>query len=274
MSTFIPVNPTRTKSGALTSLVPILGEENAKPIPLKSKKGQFKGILDITSEAISIRTAAKLNLGNIFSGAVQSNEIGYYFDAMLQESASDVVPAGTNKISATKWGVGIRILLRIQNFDASANLSIAALGASVELKQATAQYHILAFGLDQKTYGYILNEVALLGDFSYDTYYKINNNIIKKVGSFVADESTVLEPDPIAVALNDPIDPFEESRSYYYAMYSISEKRPLTKALSKAGLTYNRSIIKEVYHEIAGVSKGNEPITRESEKKAEEWLKL
>ena len=268
---FIPINPVRTESGALAMLVSELSEHAARPVELGANDDPFSNFR-IVSDSLSTSIAGKLGIGAIFKGAANGSDQGFYFDAMTFTDKYREQSLPDQSISATRWGVGIRVLLRVYDVRGDASLNFGLVGAAVELQQARAQYEIMGFGIGIDGLIAVLEEIPAIGDFKYDTYQKLNGTVVKKLAAYIKEHQALLKPEPVAVALIQPLDPLLNARSVYFAMRCIADRRPLTDALSKAGVTYDRETVRKLYLQVAGKLNDSERPSREAEQQAERWL--
>ncbi len=269
---FVPVSPLRTSTGALATLVRPLGsEEAATPAPL-ADAGAALSNFNIVADAMSISAAATLGVGTIFKGAVSANEQAFYFDAMTYTDQYEERAGSGKAILATRWGIGLRILLRVSNVSASASLNFGLVGAAVELGQARARYEIVGVGLGADVFAEILSGLSGLGSFTYKTYLELSGPVSKNVAKYIKTNATTLTPVPVAVALASPIDPISGARPIYYAMTAISAGLPLSRALERADVALDRDAIAATYFEL-GV--GQDPTAapdREAIERARDWL--
>jgi hypothetical protein len=269
---FFPVGPFRTRSGALAQLLPQLGEEGAKPIPLQDPSAALNNFT-VVSGSLSLSLAVSLSLGTIFKGTIAANEKAFFLDAMTytDEYAEKALTGGG--VYATRWGIGIRIYLRVQDFSGNATLNFGLVGAAVELNQASAQYEISGVGIGAEGLVAVLEELPAVGDFKYETFLKINGSILKKLATHIKDNKASLKPLPIAVAVARALDPSVTSRSYYFAIRKIADRKSVAEALAAAPATIDRDILRNAYATVAGVSNESERPSKDAEQRAEDWLR-
>lgn len=268
---FLPVKPLLTKEGALAVLVNDLGMEGATPVPLADPARALSNF-NVVSDALSISIAARLGVGSIFSGAVSAKDRGFYFDAMTYTDAYQEHTLPDRRIYATRWGVGIRVLLRVLDIAGNASLNFGLVGAAVELQQARAQYEITGIGIGIDGLVIVLEELPAIGDFKYETYQKLNGAVVKKLAAYIKEHKAQLVPQPVAVGLTANLDPLRQSRSVYYAIRSIADRRPLNEALSGASAVLDRDVVRSIYVQITNSDDAAAKPDRESERVAEEWL--
>lgn len=270
---FIPVPPFRTRSGSFPGLIPLLGDQGSKPVPLRDPKAALNNF-NVVSGSMSISLAVSLGLGSIFKGSVGVNEKAFFLDAMTytEEYAENPLPGGG--VYATRWGVGIRIYLRVQDFAANASLNFGLVGAAVELKQATAQYEITGVGIGPDGLVAVLEEVPALGDFRYETYLKINGVVAKRLATYIRDNKDALTPQPTAVAAARSVDSLANARAVYYAIRRIADRKTLAEALTGAAADIDRDNVRLAYATVAQVQNDNERPQRDAEERAERWLRV
>ena len=246
----IPINPVRDKNNALAVLVAELGPELARPVPLPEGANPFQsGQVDMG--ALSISLAASLSVGTIFGGSVSANDRGYYWDigAFTDVIAADPKPGG---ITATRWGVALRVLLRVRDLSGSASLGISMVGAAVELNMAQARYEILGLGIGIDGLLLVLDELPALGDFTHETYLKLNGAVMKKMAAYINDNIGALHPQPLAVHVDRDLDPISRARAVLYAVRAIAGQQSLRGALDLAPVGLDRETVRSVYKDRTG----------------------
>jgi hypothetical protein len=268
---FLPVNPLLTKHGAIAALVADLGEDSAKPVPLQDKNKALTNFT-IVSDALSVALAGKLGVGSIFSGATSAKDRGFFFDAMTFTDEYAEQNVGDAGVIATRWGVGIRVVLRVTEITANAALNFGLVGAAVELQQARARYEVTGIGIGVDGLIIVLEELPAIGDFRYETYQKLNSTVVKKLAQYLKTNKATLVPQPVGVAVKPPLAPLGNSRSVYFAMHALADRRTLGDALSRATPTLDRDTIRTVYAEVAGIDDLRVQPSNDAERTAESWL--
>ena len=267
----IPINPTRTRTGALAVLAAELGEDQAQPVSLAGAD-PFSNF-QVVSDALSVSMAASLNIGSIFSGSASANEKGFFFDAMtFTDRYMDQPVAGG--IVGTRWGIGLRVLLRVRNLAANASLNFGMVGAAVELNMAQARYEILGLGIGIDGLILVLEELPALGDFKYETYLMLNGSVVKKLAAYIKDNKSALQPQPVAVAVARPLDPSLRARAIYYAVRSIASGQPLGRALDKAPIVLDHETIRRIYIDRTGSDDLEAAPVPDAKREAETWLRV
>lgn len=269
---FIPVDPTTTSSGALAALVPQLGEEAAKPVELESETPQFSHF-EIVSDALSSSAATTLDVGSSFGASLTATDKLFFFDAMAFTERFEQQESPEKVISATRWGVGLRVLLRVSDITTNVSLNFALVGAAVALNQAHAQYRISGIGIGVDGLDIVMKHLPAVGDFTSETYVKLNQ-AVEELSKYIQKNKSNLKPQPVAVALRKSIEPLKNARSIYYAMRYIASRRPLKDALSDTKGDFDSDIIRNVYRQFAQIDSDTKQPVKEAEQKAEKWLKI
>lgn len=269
---FVPIDPTLMESGALAALVPEFGEEEAKPVPITDRADALNNF-QVISDALSLSVAAQLSVGAIFSGSAASNERGFYFDAMTFTDRYRESTDPSAGVSATRWGIGMRVLLRVEDLSAKASLNFAMVGAAVELGQARARYEIRGFGLGVAGLVTVLQNIEAIGEFSYDTYLKLNRDISPALATYIDENAGTMKPQPVAVAVTRSLDRTAQARSIYHAIRCIADRKPLRDALEEAGVRLDRPSIRRTYFEFLGSDDATLRPTRDQDRAAEDWLR-
>jgi hypothetical protein len=272
MLEFVPVRPLRTEDGALAALISSFGKEGAMPVELSDPRKALRNF-EVINDAVSLSAAATLGLGAFFKGSGSAKDQGFYLDAMSFTDEYSERPMPDQSIIATRWGVGIRVLLRASEITADVSLNFGLVGAAVELGKARAHYEISGIGIGSDGLVAVLEEMPLLGNFSYETYLKLNGTVGKKLADLLKAQKDQLEPQPVAVALAKPLDPIATARTVYYAMVSIANRRSLHDALSHADPKVDRDMLRTVYTEVAATGDDQQQPSGESQARAEEWLR-
>jgi hypothetical protein len=267
----LPINALRTPTGALAALVPLFGPERAMPVPLADPSAPLSSF-KVINDSISVSVAARLGIGSIFSGQVSASDMGFYFDAVAMTDQYVEKPLPDTTVLATRWGVGIRIVLRVTSTTANASLNFGLVGAAVELGQAHARYEVDGIGIGIDGLTLVLGELSSIGDFRYETYQKISNSLVPKLGALLTSKASTLQPQPMGVILAKPVDLVEISRSVYYAMVSIANGRSLSDALARSPLGLDRDAIHDVYVRATQTEDPTAHPSSDAEREAERWL--
>jgi hypothetical protein len=166
------------------------GESPREGVTAKSiatSTGLDMPILDtrVSNQQIDVTFAANINLGIIFTGSVAYNETGYWLDAMAYTDKFEEDPAEDGVIVAERFGVGLRVLMRVQTINGQASLNYGLIGAALDIRNATASYEIDSFGLGAGALNTILGGIAQGGDLTSDTFYKINSVVLKSLVDYI-----------------------------------------------------------------------------------------
>jgi hypothetical protein len=270
----LPIDPLLTPSGAFAALATSFGDEATRPVALDASDKPLADFSVFTGH-IAISTAAKLNIATIFSGSAQHNEQAYYFDAAAFTDKWSPVPIPGSIVYGTRWGIGMRIALRVWDIKGDFSGSFGAVAAAVQLGVAKARYEIRGFGLGVDGLTLVLESLSTLSDFSYETYYKISNQVIAKLTTYIRDNKQALIPVPIAVALSSPldVDPIAQSEAVVFAARQIRGAFSLKQTLDSRG-KHDESIVRRVYAAYLGEETPEtvQP-TGEQKARANNWLK-
>lgn len=272
----IPINPALTETGSLGALVSELGDEGARPIALADDEDVLKGNFDVLYDDISIRVAAAAKVSPIFEGESTSSSRAVYFDAATYIDKFRDVPLDGPGITRTRWGVGLRIALKITNFDAKMKAGLGIIAASAELGLTTVKYHIQGLGLGVQGLGWVLSGFPAFGSFDAEAYGRIKTDVIAKLALFLQEHSDDLTPQAYAVDLTSGLDTdyVMEARSVLFAMNRIRDRKPLDEALEIGSNHFDLVIVRRVYNEIALGTPSDQKPADWAKKRAEEWLSI
>jgi hypothetical protein len=270
----IPVNTLRTPSGALHSLIRVLGEENAKPIELSTGDNPYTNF-NVMGRSISTSLAAKLGLGSIFDGTLNANEQAWWFDAATYTDKWRSDAAGTGAIQMTRWGVGLRVAMRVYNIKGGVSINYGIVGAAVQMGLAQAQYEITGIGIGKAGLMIVLDNMSLTGELTGESYFKLTSTVAKQLRDYMAAHPEELTAQPMAVGIvqNLDEDKFATAQAIYYAMKSIANGRSIKSALERALPTYDRDVIRFAYGVVAGNIPDSQEPSDDAEHNAEKWLK-
>lgn len=268
------VDYTQTEKGAMAALVPMFGEEASIPTFLDKDDDILRGTPKFVSNSLSVTTAARLKVGTIFQGKTDIDNYGFYYDSMLFIDKKTPDSNTDSVIRTTRWGIGLRILIRVYDVKISTSLDVGMIGGAVEIGVVKAGYEIVAPGFGLEGYKAILEGFPPTGTLNRESHQKILSEISPRFVSIM--ESPDYKPYPvvIAVELQEPTDLISNSRSVFFAMKSIADRHEMNRVLQSSNLDLNREIIKLVYKEIAGDINTDQKPSRNAQDIAEDWLKM
>jgi len=272
LSTWLPINPARTSTGAWVSLAKLVGEDKAHPVPFDTPNGPLTSF-SVVATQVDISVAAKLGLGPIFTGTLNWNDQAFYLDATAYTDRYSETTG--NFVYATRWGIGLRVLLHVWDVKAGLSLNFGMVGAAAQLGFAKALYEIDGIGIGLDGMQIVLREMQTIGDFNADTYYKIQNVILPKLADYMRDNSTKLVPEPYQVQVIQPIDidPLLGAKSIMFAMRRMRDGCSLSETLAKSAGKHDEQEIKIVYAKLAPGSGPNDHPPESAHDAAADWLK-
>jgi len=230
-STWLPVSPVRTPSGALASLSELLGEDKAHPLP-PGDISVLSSFSEISGE-VDLPVAAKLGIGSIFSGTLKQGDRAFYLDAT--EFIDVYTESPSTPICGTRWGVGLRVLLHVSDVKDGLALNFGLVGAAVELGLVKARYEIDGMGIEEGL-SVVLGDLRGSGDLTSEIFYGINDCVMPKLAAYIKNNGWKLTPVPYQVQLNRPmeIDPIHSAQSIDFRLRRQREGCLLDEALAKA----------------------------------------
>jgi hypothetical protein len=267
----IPVPPIRTGSGALASLIGPLTEGEATPSPFTGHVDAL-GAFSIEESTMSLSAAVSLGYGAFFSGSGSGMTQAFYLDAMAFSDQYEEHGAGS-AIIATRWGSGLRVLVKATDVKLDLSLNLGLVAAAAKLGYARTAYKVEGYGVGGVDgLQIVLGEMAGAGEFTFETYEKITGPIAKKMADYLVEHKTTLAPAPVAVALARSIDPIATARSIYHAMDCIYDRMKLGDAL-QASPGIDLQTVRLVYEEVAQVTDDDSSPSSEARAVAEDWFK-
>lgn len=263
---WLPINPLLKEDGSFYSLSL---EENAselKPLELESDENPFSQF-KVMQSTLNVKTAAKLgvSIGSV-SGSFKSFVLSY--EAMLYTDKVSSTPIG-GKIYGTRWGAGLRVLLKVSEYNSKGSFNFGAIAAAAELGLAKVEYEINGIGISKPS---ILKVLPGPAEFNFDSYNKILD-AADKVRRYMADNHEELSPEPFQVFMSDEVnqDLFKETQSVVYAARNVMSRNSLNEAISNAGARFNVDIISSFYLKM-GITDENRRPSRDDKREASDFL--
>jgi len=261
-----PISPTLTDKGAFSAFAYDENGKELKPIPLDAGADPFSQFRVLQS-SFNIQVAANLGVG---VGSISGNYNAFVlsYEAMIFTEKIVEAPVG-GKIYGTRWGAGLRVILKVSEIKSNVNFSFGAIAASTELGLARVEYEINGIGINKPD---ILAVLPGPGDFNFSNYKKILD-AVDTVKTYMAEHSAELQPKPFQVFITDDNnkDIFTDSRAIIYAMRNVVSRNTLKTAIANSQNKFNTSTIKAVYAKFQILDENTEP-TREQKRQAEDFL--
>jgi hypothetical protein len=271
---FLPINPLRTKDGAIAALVPKFGLEKSHPTALTDDDTDalFKNF-NVIQDDISISAASTLKIGSIFGGSANFKSRAFYFDAIAYTDKYEEGNVDDKLIFATRWGIGLRIVLNITKIETDFDFNLGSISAAVELGKARAKYEISGIGLGIDGLNIVLENISPLHDFTFGTYDALKKKVIPKLNKYIEDNKTTLTPQPIAVEIIEPIsiDVVTTGKSVAFSINQIAKRKSLNEAINIGASEFEIDIIKEVYQSIVGNVPPNDEPSDSAVDRARDW---
>ena len=159
-----PISPTLTDKGSFSAFAYEPEAKELKPIPLDEGTDPFSQF-KVLQSSFNIQTAANLGVGvGSISGNFSSFVLSY--EAMVFTEKIVEAPIG-GKIFGTRWGAGLRVMLKISEIKSKVNFNFGAIAASTELGLAKVEYEINGIGINKPD---ILGILPGPGDFNFTMY--------------------------------------------------------------------------------------------------------
>lgn len=264
----MPVDPALDERGRLRALVPYLND-GAMPVPL----GQVESSWDTLIEAsmASAEVFAKIGVGTFFGAEASFMHQGLVFDALVGKNRLRSGDVAQHDIVRTFWGVGVRIVVRYQFFEAQSSVNVGMLAAAVETNAASAQYEVRSLGLGPTHMAMVLEAVPALGRLDMETFGSLMSAVDTLKADLLANaQPSSLRPAFVGFKRKLPIDDMiTDATAFRYVMVAIANGESLARALEKRWPSIHETRVRELYAEFAP-----QGVTSEARAKAREWLSL
>lgn len=263
---FIPVNPARTPAGSFAVFAehPVL--RNAAPIPLPPNTSLNN--FEISGSTLSSEIAANLGFGPFFKSSAGQKAQAFFYEICLYSNQLAPDPNSGAAIVGTRWGSGLRVIVKVTSRTLDGELSIGAIAAAVHLRQANASYHISAHGLPVAALGAIAGTLPTLGEFNLDAYKNIGL-ITDKLQTYLVANAAALVPEPYQIALARPLtgDRLTEARSIVFGIRNVARGRNHEETTAGAGPDIDTATL------AATLESFSDPPTDADRSAANQWLK-
>jgi hypothetical protein len=243
---WISISTDLKENGSFLALNHLKNADELKPVPLEN--GFQYSEFTVQQDQVDVNIAAKMGLFNFFKIDVTSKVFTFLYEASIYADVIKEIPVG-DIIYGTRYGTGYRIMLKVTNFDASANISITSIAAQATLGKASVQFELHGFGFPNNAS--ILADAPNPADFNVDTWVRISE-YTTKVKEYLKNNISTLSPKPYQILVDQGkiIDSTYEFQSYLYAYKRIMNRTTLNRALHQADNNFNPLIIKEVYNSL------------------------
>lgn len=189
----------------------------------------FNGF-ELAFRSMTARVAAELKVSNMFSVGMHGDTLAFTLDAIAHSGHPE--RGEVNGIAyERRWGVGIRVALRMTEIKAAAAFTFAGVAAQAELGKANVFYHVVGLGLDDATIAALL-DVPIQASFGAATFVAI-----QAAFDAVADHLSTpgLVPHEYSVPQVPSVkSPVNHARTINYAMSKLSQQESLAEALRSA----------------------------------------
>ncbi len=246
-------------------------DSNYKPHPVPTDWADAPKVLEDENFEISanysseIKIGAMLNASSEFNTYTLGRRIVHYMDT------TDNPEAGS-KVIETRYGVGIRVIMKISNTEFGTDVSFASIGAIAELSLGNVEYEISGIGINDSD---LIKLLPVPQNINQSTFSEINKTIETLKTKISSMNPADFEPQPLRIRVEEPenVDPTLMAQSTVFAYNNIKEKERLDETLSKARLLgLPEEPIKEVYKD-SGIE-GNDRPRRSDKLEAIEWLEF
>ena len=217
---------------------------------------------DFSSE---LKIAAIADISGEFNSIVITRDIAKFVDV------SDNRPVNSQVIE-TRYGVGIRLMIKLSNIEFGTDVSFGVVGAASELNLANVEYEISGIGFADTS---ILDVLPGPQNITQDTVSSLMStfdDIKNKISAMNVDDFV---PQAFQIRVNEPenVDPLLDAQAKVFAVRQIRDRKRLNESLRKGGsLGLSMDLITETYKDF-GID-GNERVTSRNKEEAREWINL
>jgi hypothetical protein len=246
----IPVDPAMDEKGRIRALVPFL-QDKATPVPLGALDGRWDFTTSFSSQSADL--FARVGVGTLFGTTGSFMHRAVVYDVLVGKDRLASGEVSDGQIVRTFWGAGLRVAVRYQVFDSKTSLSLGMLAAAVELKAASAQYQVSAFGLGPEELALVLEGVPALGALDLEAFGRLMQATDRMKESIPAALTAErLRPLILGFAKNLPIsETLDEGTNFLWAMRAIASGMSLAAAKQNRWASVAEHELERIYLEHA-----------------------
>ncbi len=229
----------------------------------KLLKDEFSEVsLDFST---SLRIASTVDFSGKFNSVIINRTIA------LSTDVSDHGHEGSEVIE-TRYGVGIRLKVKISNIAMGTKVNYWVVGAASEMGHANVEYEISGIGISDTDF---LSELPGPIDITQDSMSQIRNtfdNLTKKLASL---DMKDLTPQPYSIKVSEPkeIDPTLKAQAVVFSIGKVAERTRLDEAIKEGmGLGIDKEDIIKAYKDEFEITELDERIAGSNKRDAKDWL--
>jgi len=269
--TWVAIDPV-VEDGKFVSLGTLADAEAYRPHPTPADWAGAVKMAENSFSYISEDTSSRLKLASIMDSSGKLNSINIVRDISLY---TDVAEGNAgNKVIETRYGVGLRLILRISNIEFGTKINYATIGAASELGHANVEYEISGIGLNDPS---ILKDFPGPQDITETTMAEINDAFNKLVTKLATMNVSLMKPQPYRIRIYDPekFDATMNAQAAVFAIRHIAEREKLGTAIEAAKIAgLSEEIIKATYLRLCNITNAGDKPTPGEKRAAKEWLNL
>jgi len=223
------------------------------------------------SVSVSFQNSSELQVSAIADVSSDYNSKTIIFDALIYWNIYDRQPKG--KILETRYGVGVRIKMKVTEMEFGTDINFSSVGASAKLGLANVGYEIRGIGINDKK---IIKDLPNPQDLDESTIKNIIDSFKKLLNTVGNSDLADFNPQPIAIKVSDKtdVDTALIHQSVTFAYQKLRKRKKLKNIL--AGARENNLIIekiKEIYADF-GITEEDDKPSFSQRRDAVEWLRI
>ena len=244
-----------------------------QPHPLPANWADMPKALDDTFSFVSTDFSSSLKLSSIIDISGKFNTINITRDiCFYADVSSNPVPG--SKVIETRYGVGLRLTLRISQVEFGTTINYANIGAASQLGHAFVEYEIAGLGVSDPN---LLKEFPGPREINEESMASINaafNNLKNKIAEL---PTSKMQPQPFMIRVNEPdkVDPTLKAQAYVFGMRKLADKARLRTAMKEAeALGIKKEVMQAIYKERCNITSEEDKPSNDQKNKAEKWLSV
>ncbi|AXY73752.1 hypothetical protein D3H65_07075 [Paraflavitalea soli] len=269
-SSWIAVDPA-TDNGKFTVLAGLPDADNYQPHAKPANWATDAKTLDDTFSEVSTDFSSSLKLASIADTSGKFNTITITRNISMYMDVHDN-PAPGSKVVETRYGVGLRLSLRISGIEFGTKINYATIGAASEMGHASVEYEIVGMGFSDAA---MLKDFPGPQDINQDTMTQINTAFNTLKNKLFTMDVSAFQPQPYMIRVNEPekVDNTLAAQGFVFSMRQIADRNRLGEAIQQAtALGIKKQYVLDTYKKQCNITDEDDKPSPGQKKDARKWL--
>jgi len=267
---WVDIDPA-TDNGNYVALTNYPKIDEYKPHPPPENWATEPKVLKEDFSEVSLNFSSSLKIASTIDASGKFNTVTLNRSIASYSDVSDNGFEGS-KVIETRYGIGIRLKLKISNIAIGTEVNFSSIGAVSELGHANVEYEISGIGISDPDF---LKELPGPINISQNSMNDINKAFNKLKDKISEMDVSKLNPQPYRIRVNEPekIDPTLKAQATVFSIGKVANRTKLADAINEGTeLGINKEHIISTYKTKFEISNINQRIGASDKNEAREWL--